>query len=132
MPSDLGSCGSRTSDVLPPRKWPNRTPLNSDYYGMSSELSRIRSCRQSSPTTRLSLPVHVVGQVKMLDRISGNRFVSRYACHPGCFDGEEREFRSSRWSSGSTPRSSRRAAIPDDHPSSEDKMLTGKESTGPG
>ncbi len=43
--------------------------------------------------TRLPFPVHVVEQVETLDRISGNRFVTRYAYHHGYFDGEEREFR---------------------------------------
>ena len=43
--------------------------------------------------TRLPFPVHVVERVESYDRISGNRFVSRYAYHHGCFDGDEREFR---------------------------------------
>jgi RHS repeat-associated protein len=43
--------------------------------------------------TRLPFLVHVVEQVETLDRISGNRFVTRYAYHHGYFDGEEREFR---------------------------------------
>jgi len=43
--------------------------------------------------TRLPMPVHVVERVTTLDRVSGNRFVSRYAYHHGCFDGYEREFR---------------------------------------
>ncbi len=43
--------------------------------------------------TRLPFPVHVVERVETYDRISGNRFVTRYAYHHGYFDGEEREFR---------------------------------------
>lgn len=43
--------------------------------------------------TRLPFPVHVVERVETYDRISRNRFVSRYAYHHGYFDGEEREFR---------------------------------------
>jgi RHS repeat-associated protein len=43
--------------------------------------------------TRLPFPVQVVERVETRDRISGNRFVSRYAYHHGYFDGEEREFR---------------------------------------
>ncbi|WAK00594.1 SpvB/TcaC N-terminal domain-containing protein [Methylobacter sp. YRD-M1] len=43
--------------------------------------------------TRLPFPVHVVERVETLDRISGNRFVTRYAYHHGYFDGPEREFR---------------------------------------
>ena len=42
---------------------------------------------------RLPFPVHVVERVETLDRISGNRFVTRYAYHHGYFDGVEREFR---------------------------------------
>ena len=43
--------------------------------------------------TKLPFPVHVVERVETLDRISGNRFVTRYAYHHGHFDGVEREFR---------------------------------------
>lgn len=43
--------------------------------------------------SKLPFPVHVVERVETHDRISGNRFVTRYAYHHGYFDGEEREFR---------------------------------------
>jgi RHS repeat-associated protein len=43
--------------------------------------------------TRLPFPVHVVERVETFDRISRNRFVTRYAYHHGYFDGKEREFR---------------------------------------
>jgi RHS repeat-associated protein len=43
--------------------------------------------------TKLPFPVHVVERVETLDRISGNRFVTRHAYHHGYFDGVEREFR---------------------------------------
>jgi RHS repeat-associated protein len=43
--------------------------------------------------TNLPFPVHVVERVETHDRISGNRFVTRYAYHHGYFDGVEREFR---------------------------------------
>jgi len=43
--------------------------------------------------TRLPFPVHVVERVITHDRISRNRFVTRYAYHHGYFDGIEREFR---------------------------------------
>src|SRR5205814_2731415 len=43
--------------------------------------------------TRLPFPVYVIDRVENLDRISGNRFVTRYAYHHGYFDGFEREFR---------------------------------------
>ncbi|NYT10461.1 MAG: hypothetical protein GKC09_11120, partial [Methanosarcinales archaeon] len=42
--------------------------------------------------TRLPFPVHVVEGVETYDRISRNRFVTRYAYHHGYFDGTEREF----------------------------------------
>jgi RHS repeat-associated protein len=43
--------------------------------------------------TRLPFPVHVVDRVETVDRVSGNRFTSRYEYHHGHFDGVEREFR---------------------------------------
>lgn len=43
--------------------------------------------------TRLPFPVHVVERIETVDRLSRNRFVTRYAYHHGYFDGEEREFR---------------------------------------
>ncbi|HEX8720434.1 MAG TPA: SpvB/TcaC N-terminal domain-containing protein [Pyrinomonadaceae bacterium] len=43
--------------------------------------------------TRLPFPVHVVERIETHDRLSGNRFVTRYAYHHGYFDGVEREFR---------------------------------------
>jgi RHS repeat-associated protein len=43
--------------------------------------------------TRIPFPVHVVERVEVYDRISRNRFVTRYAYHHGYFDGIEREFR---------------------------------------
>jgi RHS repeat-associated protein len=43
--------------------------------------------------TRLPFPVYVVERVDTYDRISRNRFVTRYSYHHGYFDGIEREFR---------------------------------------
>ena len=43
--------------------------------------------------TRLPFPVHCVERVETYDRISRNRFVTRYAYHHGYYDGVEREFR---------------------------------------
>ncbi len=43
--------------------------------------------------TRLPFPVQVVDRVEIRDRVSKNRFVTRYAYHHGYFDGPEREFR---------------------------------------
>jgi hypothetical protein len=43
--------------------------------------------------TRLAFPVHVVERVETYDRVSRNRFVTRYTYHHGFYDGDEREFR---------------------------------------
>lgn len=43
--------------------------------------------------TKIPFPVHVVERVETFDRISRNRFVTRYAYHHGHYDGIEREFR---------------------------------------
>jgi len=43
--------------------------------------------------TRLPFPVQVVERVETYDRVSHNRFVTRYAYHHGYYDGVEREFR---------------------------------------
>ena len=43
--------------------------------------------------TTLPFPVQCVEKVETFERVSGNRFVSRYAYHHGFFDGFEREFR---------------------------------------
>ena len=43
--------------------------------------------------TKLPFPVHVVERTETYDRISRNRFVTRYSYHHGYFDGAEREFR---------------------------------------
>jgi RHS repeat-associated protein len=43
--------------------------------------------------TRLPFPVHVITRIDVIDHVSRNRFVSRYAYHDGYFDPDEREFR---------------------------------------
>jgi RHS repeat-associated protein len=43
--------------------------------------------------TRLPFPVHVVERIDSYDRVSRNRFVTRYAYSHGCYDGVDREFR---------------------------------------
>jgi RHS repeat-associated protein len=43
--------------------------------------------------TRLPFPVQCVERVEVYDRISRNRFVTRYSYHHGYFDGVDREFR---------------------------------------
>lgn len=43
--------------------------------------------------TKLPFPVQTLERVETYDRVSGNRFVTRYAYHHGYYDGIEREFR---------------------------------------
>jgi RHS repeat-associated protein len=63
------------------------------HYAPSTKFY-LRDRRDGRPwATRLPFPVHVVERVETYDRISRNRFVTRYAYHHGHFDGEEREFR---------------------------------------
>src|SRR5436305_4059807 len=59
-----------------------------------STRSYLQDKRDGKPwITRLPFPVHVVEHAETYDRISRNRFVTRYAYHHGYFDGVEREFR---------------------------------------
>lgn len=63
------------------------------HYAPSTEFY-LRDKREGRPwVTRLPFPAHVVERVVTHDRISGNRFVTRYAYHHGYFDGIERELR---------------------------------------
>ncbi|MDH4309751.1 MAG: toxin, partial [Acidimicrobiia bacterium] len=63
------------------------------HYAPSTEFY-LRDKQDGRPwVTRLPFSVHVVERVVTYDRISGNRFVARYAYHHGYFDGIEREFR---------------------------------------
>ena len=43
--------------------------------------------------TQLPFPIYCVERIETLDRIGGNRLVSRYRYHDGFYDGLEREFR---------------------------------------
>ena len=64
-------------------------------YAPSTKFS-LQDRRDGRPwITRLPFPVHVVERVTTYDRISRNRFVTRFAYHHGFFDGSagEREFR---------------------------------------
>ena len=62
-------------------------------YAPSTRFSLQDRLAGKSWITRLPFPVHVVERVDTYDRISRNRFTSRYAYHHGYFDGFEREFR---------------------------------------
>ena len=63
-----------------------------DY--VSSIDSYLKDKEEGRPwITKLPFPVHVVERVEVCDRISRNRFVTRYAYHHGYYDGIEREFR---------------------------------------
>ncbi len=63
------------------------------HYAPSTRFSRDDQRRGTPWITRLPFPVHVVDRIETVDRVSGNRFVSRYEYHHGYFDGVEREFR---------------------------------------
>jgi RHS repeat-associated protein len=62
-------------------------------YVPSTKFSLADSAAGKPWITRLPFPVHVVERVETYDRISRNRFITRYGYHHGYFDGEEREFR---------------------------------------
>jgi RHS repeat-associated protein len=61
--------------------------------------SSTRDCRADATRaetrwkTALPFPVHVLGRIETLDRISGSKTVSEYRYHHGYWDGREREFR---------------------------------------
>jgi RHS repeat-associated protein len=62
-------------------------------YASSTEFYLADKAAGRPWVTRLPFPVHVVRRVETVDRISHNRFVTRYGYHHGYFDGVEREFR---------------------------------------
>ncbi|GIF68466.1 hypothetical protein Ais01nite_65010 [Asanoa ishikariensis] len=62
-------------------------------YASSTRFSLADAAAGRPWLTRLPFPVQLVERVETLDRISGNRFVRRFAYHHGYFDGIDREFR---------------------------------------
>ncbi|MFC5470963.1 SpvB/TcaC N-terminal domain-containing protein [Cohnella suwonensis] len=66
--------------------------------------------------TQLPFPVHVVSQVETIDRIGGNRVVTRYAYRHGYYDRKEREFhgfgRVDQWDTEAFGLASDTAAVP--------------------
>ena len=72
----------------------NNMGAETRVHYVSSTKFYLEDCLKNQPwVTRLPFPVHVVERVETYDRISKNRFVTRYAYHHGYFDGVEREFR---------------------------------------
>ncbi|MFN8499656.1 MAG: SpvB/TcaC N-terminal domain-containing protein [Anaerolineae bacterium] len=63
------------------------------HYAPSTRFYLDDKARGAPWITRLPFPVHVVERVETYDRVSRNRFVTRYTYHHGYFDGAEREFR---------------------------------------
>lgn len=61
-------------------------------YAASTKFYLEDKARGKPWITRIPFPVHVVERVETYDRISRNRFVTRYAYHHGYFDAIEREF----------------------------------------
>jgi hypothetical protein len=62
------------------------------HYASSTKFYLADKLAGSPWITKIPFPVHVIEQVETYDRISGNRFITRYAYHHGYFDGVEREF----------------------------------------
>ncbi|MEU5402911.1 SpvB/TcaC N-terminal domain-containing protein [Streptomyces sp. NPDC005963] len=98
LPSDTGR-HVRYVDLMGGEK-PRLLVRVSNGLGAETRISYARSTAFSLAdraagrpwVTQLPFPVHVVERIETLDRISGNRFTSRYAYHHGHFDGVEREF----------------------------------------
>lgn len=63
------------------------------HYAASTKFYLTDKAAGTPWVTRLPFPVLVVERVDTYDRISRNRFVTRYAYHHGFYDGIEREFR---------------------------------------
>ena len=63
------------------------------HYAPSTKFYLPTSSPANPGSRGCRFPVHVVERVETYDRISRNRFVTRYAYHHGYFDGVEREFR---------------------------------------
>ncbi|MCB0838622.1 MAG: toxin, partial [Bacteroidetes bacterium] len=62
-------------------------------YEASTILYREDEKNEKPWITKIPFPVHVLVRQEVIDEISGNSFVTRYAYHHGYFDGVEREFR---------------------------------------
>ncbi len=62
-------------------------------YAASTEFYLADRAAGTPWVTRLPFPVQVITRVVTYDRISRNRFVTRYKYHHGFYDGTEREFR---------------------------------------
>jgi RHS repeat-associated protein len=62
-------------------------------YSTSTQFYLQDKARGESWVTKLPFPVHVVKSQETIDRISRNRFVTRYRYKHGYYDGVEREFR---------------------------------------
>ncbi|KAI6777885.1 uncharacterized protein J7T54_000023 [Emericellopsis cladophorae] len=64
------------------------------YWYTSSSTFYLRDKAAGNPwVTKLPFPVHVVERLESLDRVSKNKFTTRYAYHSGYYDGVEKEFR---------------------------------------
>ncbi|MGF6744636.1 SpvB/TcaC N-terminal domain-containing protein [Paraburkholderia sp. MM5482-R1] len=62
-------------------------------YASSTQFYLADKAARTPWVTRLPFPVHVVERIETHDRVSRNRFVTRYTYHHGFYDGVEREFR---------------------------------------
>ena len=62
------------------------------HYSSSTQFFLQEQAKGVPSICHLPFPVQVVTRVERCDRVSNNRFVSRYAYHHGYYDGVEREF----------------------------------------
>lgn len=75
------------------KSYNNMGQENLFHYASSTEFYLEDKQKGTPWITRVPFPVHVLERVETYDRISRNRFVTRYAYHHGYFEGHEREFR---------------------------------------
>ena len=77
--------GAKTAPAGEDRQQPGRGDRR--HYAPSTRFYLADKLAGQPWITRMPFPVHVVERVETVDRISGNRFVTRYAYHHGYFDG---------------------------------------------
>jgi RHS repeat-associated protein len=84
-------CGEKPHLLV---RWDNQLGAETRLQYVSSTKFYLADLEAGRPwISRLPFPVHVIERVQTLDRVSRNRFTSRFAYHHGHYDGVEREFR---------------------------------------
>ncbi|WP_306795319.1 SpvB/TcaC N-terminal domain-containing protein, partial [Cohnella sp. GbtcB17] len=95
-----GESAIKYADLLGGRK-PNLLTGIANNLGTETKLSYAPSTKYYAEDavagrpwpTKLPFPVQTLERTETYDRVSGSRFVTRYAYHDGFYDGIEREFR---------------------------------------